>query len=134
MSSRYTPEPSQINYHADVQPQRVARAKQLIDPGDVLRIFDSRLAQEPDPRAHPLYLSSAKTRSVYDFSVIDQPDGPWILSTSTNELTLDMTCTSPSFGIVRLRPILNLKVRHLFEVSTIACHHNAIKFKGDRSN
>jgi kynurenine formamidase len=40
-------------------------------------------------------LSSAKTRSVYDFSVIDQPDRPWTLSTSTNELTLDMTCTSP---------------------------------------
>jgi hypothetical protein len=54
MSTRYTPEPSQIDYHADVQ-ARVARAKQLIDPGDVLSILDSRLAQEPDPRAHPLY-------------------------------------------------------------------------------
>jgi hypothetical protein len=55
MSTRYTPEPSQIDYHADVQAQRVARAKALIDPGDVLSILDSRLAQEPDPRAHPLY-------------------------------------------------------------------------------
>jgi hypothetical protein len=27
----------------------------LIDPGDVLSILDSRIAQEPDPRAHPLY-------------------------------------------------------------------------------
>jgi NADPH:quinone reductase-like Zn-dependent oxidoreductase len=40
-------------------------------------------------------VSSAKTRSVYDFSVIDQPNRPWTLSISTNELTLDMTCTSP---------------------------------------
>jgi hypothetical protein len=55
MSTRYTPEPSQIDYHADLQAQRVQRAKQLIDPGDVLSIIDSRLAQEPDPRAHPLY-------------------------------------------------------------------------------
>jgi hypothetical protein len=69
-----------------------------------------------------------------DFSVIDQPDRPWTLSTSTNALTLEMTCTSPSFGIFRLRPILNLKARYLFEVSTIACHHNAVIFKGDRSN
>jgi hypothetical protein len=55
MSTRYTPEPSQIDYHANVQAQRVARAKALIDPGDVLSILDSRLAQKPDPRAHPLY-------------------------------------------------------------------------------
>jgi hypothetical protein len=55
MSTRYTPEPSQIDYHADVQAQRVARAKKMIDPGDVLAIIDSRIAQEPDPRAHPLY-------------------------------------------------------------------------------
>jgi len=55
MSTRHTPEPSQIDYHADAQTQRVARAKALIDPGDVLSILDSRLAQEPDPRAHPLY-------------------------------------------------------------------------------
>jgi hypothetical protein len=55
MSTRYTPEPSQIDYHEAQQAQRVARAKPLIDPGDVLSILDSRLAQEPDPRAHPLY-------------------------------------------------------------------------------
>jgi hypothetical protein len=55
MSSRYTPEPSQIDYHADVQAQRVARAKALIDPGDVLAIIDRRIANEPDPKAHPLY-------------------------------------------------------------------------------
>jgi hypothetical protein len=31
VSTRYTPEPSQIDYHADAQAQRVARAKALID-------------------------------------------------------------------------------------------------------
>jgi hypothetical protein len=55
MSTRYTPEPSQIDYHSEIQERRVARAKKLIDPGDVLSILDSRLAQEPDPRAHPLF-------------------------------------------------------------------------------
>jgi hypothetical protein len=55
MSTRYTPEPSQIDYHADVQAQRVARAMQLIDPGDVLSILDSRIAAEADPTQHPLY-------------------------------------------------------------------------------
>jgi hypothetical protein len=55
MSSRYTPEPSQIDYHADLQAQRVARAMKLIDPGDVLSIIDSRIAAEADPRAHPIY-------------------------------------------------------------------------------
>jgi hypothetical protein len=55
MSTRHMPEPSQIDYHAEVQAQRVERARKLIDPGDVLSIIDSRIAQEPDPRAHPLY-------------------------------------------------------------------------------
>jgi hypothetical protein len=55
MSTRYTPEPSQINYHADIQAQRVERAMRLIDPGDVLAIIDSRIASEPDPAQHPLY-------------------------------------------------------------------------------
>jgi hypothetical protein len=55
MSNRHIPEPSQIDYHADRQQQRVARAMKLIDPGDVLSIIDRRIAQEPDPRAHPLY-------------------------------------------------------------------------------
>jgi hypothetical protein len=52
---RQIPEVDQIDYHADRQAHRVARAKALIDAGDVLSILDSRLAQEPDPRAHPLY-------------------------------------------------------------------------------
>lgn len=49
------PAPDEINYHEARQTQRVARAKALIDPGDVLSILDSRIAQEPKPRAHPLY-------------------------------------------------------------------------------
>jgi hypothetical protein len=55
MSTRYTPEPSQIDYHADVQAQRVERARKLIDPGDVIAVVESRLAAEADPAAHPLY-------------------------------------------------------------------------------
>jgi hypothetical protein len=57
MSSRYTPEPSQIDYHADVQVERVARAKKMIDPGDVLAVIDRRIADEPDPMQHPLQSS-----------------------------------------------------------------------------
>jgi hypothetical protein len=55
MSSRYTPEPTQIDYHADVQAQRVERARKLIDPGDVIATVESRLASEADPTQHPLY-------------------------------------------------------------------------------
>jgi hypothetical protein len=55
MSTRYTPEPSQIDYHADVQVQRVEAAKKLIDPSDILSILDSRIAAEADPTQHPLY-------------------------------------------------------------------------------
>jgi len=55
MSTRYTPEPSQIDYHADVQAQRVERARKLIDPGDVIAVVESRLAAEADPAQHPLY-------------------------------------------------------------------------------
>jgi hypothetical protein len=55
MSTRYTPEPSQVDYHADLQAQRVQRALQRIDPGDVLAVIDGRIAAESDPKAHPLY-------------------------------------------------------------------------------
>jgi hypothetical protein len=55
MSTRYSIEPSQIDYHADLQAQRVQRALQQIDPGDVLAVIDGRIAAEPDPKAHPLY-------------------------------------------------------------------------------
>jgi hypothetical protein len=55
MSTRHIPEPSQIDYHADVQAQRVERARKLIDPGDVIATIESRLAAEADPKAHPLY-------------------------------------------------------------------------------
>jgi len=55
MSTRYTPEPSQIDYHAEIQAQRVQRALQCIAPGDVLAVIDGRIAAESDPKAHPLY-------------------------------------------------------------------------------
>jgi hypothetical protein len=55
MSTRYAVEPSQFDYHADLQAQRVQRALQQIDPGDVLAVIDGRIAAESDPKAHPLY-------------------------------------------------------------------------------
>jgi hypothetical protein len=55
MSTRDAVEPSQIDYHADLQAQRVQRALQQIDPGDVLAVIDGRIAAESDPTAHPLY-------------------------------------------------------------------------------
>jgi hypothetical protein len=57
MSTHQIPYPRDIdvNYHADREQQRVERARKLIDPGDVLSIIDSRIAEEPDPKAHPLY-------------------------------------------------------------------------------
>jgi hypothetical protein len=55
MSTRDTVEPSQIDYHADRQAQRVQRALQQIDPSDVLAVIDGRIAAESDPKVHPLY-------------------------------------------------------------------------------
>jgi hypothetical protein len=55
MSTRDAVEPSQIDYHADLQAQRVQRALKQIDPGDVLAVIDGRIAAEADPKAHPLY-------------------------------------------------------------------------------
>jgi hypothetical protein len=49
------PSPDEHNYHESRQVQRVERAKQLIDPGDVLAVIDRRIADEPDPTQHPLY-------------------------------------------------------------------------------
>jgi hypothetical protein len=49
------PSPDEIDYHADRQQQRVAAALKQLDPGDVLAIIDSRIANEPDPAQHPLY-------------------------------------------------------------------------------
>jgi hypothetical protein len=49
------PSPDEINYHEARQVQRVQRALQRIDPGDVLAVIDSRIAAEPDPTKHPLY-------------------------------------------------------------------------------
>ena len=55
MSIRYTPEPSQIDYHADRQLRRTEQALKRLDPGDVLAIIDSHIASEADPAQHPLY-------------------------------------------------------------------------------
>ena len=55
MSSRYTAEPSQIDYHSDCQARRVEAALKRLDPGDVLAIIDARIAEEADPAQHPLY-------------------------------------------------------------------------------
>jgi hypothetical protein len=55
MSTRDTVEPSQVDYHADLQAQRVQRALQQLDPGDVLAVIDGRIASESDPAKHPLY-------------------------------------------------------------------------------
>jgi hypothetical protein len=49
------PSPDEINYHEDLQAQRVQRALKQIDPGDVLAVIDGRIAAESDPKAHPLY-------------------------------------------------------------------------------
>ena len=49
------PSPDEINYHEARQQQRVASATKRIDPGDVLAVIDRRIADEPDPKAHPLY-------------------------------------------------------------------------------
>jgi hypothetical protein len=49
------PEPSQIDYHADLHARRARRALDRIDPGDVLAVIDGKVAQEADPAKHPLY-------------------------------------------------------------------------------
>ena len=51
----HVPSPDEINYHEAQQVQRVQRALQHIDPGDVLAVIDGRIAAESDPKAHPLY-------------------------------------------------------------------------------
>jgi len=51
----HVPSPDEINYHEARQVQRVQADKNRIDPGNVLAIIDSRIAAEPDPKAHPLY-------------------------------------------------------------------------------
>jgi len=51
----HVPSPDEINYHEAQQAQRVQRALQQLDPGDVLAVIDGRIAAESDPKAHPLY-------------------------------------------------------------------------------
>jgi hypothetical protein len=52
----HVPAPDDLNYHEARQQQRVQAALQVIDPGDVLAVIDSRIAAEADPQAHPLYV------------------------------------------------------------------------------
>jgi hypothetical protein len=47
MSTRDTPEPSQIDYHADVQAQRVEAALAKINPEDLLAAVMDDLAAQP---------------------------------------------------------------------------------------
>jgi hypothetical protein len=49
------PSPDEINYHEARAQQRVQAAMKRLDPGDVLAVIDRRIAEEPDPTAHPLY-------------------------------------------------------------------------------
>jgi hypothetical protein len=49
------PAPDEINYHADLQAQRIEKALKMIDPGDVLAVIDGRIAEESNPAKHPLY-------------------------------------------------------------------------------
>jgi hypothetical protein len=51
----HVPSPDETNYHEAREQQRVERARKLIDPGDVLSIIDRRIAEESDPKSHPLY-------------------------------------------------------------------------------
>lgn len=51
----YVPSPDEHDYHEACQVERVRRAVKQIDPGDVLAVIDSRIAENPDPQAHPLF-------------------------------------------------------------------------------
>jgi hypothetical protein len=51
----HVPSPDDINDHEAHQAQRVQRALQRLDPGDVLAVIDDRIAAALDPKAHPLY-------------------------------------------------------------------------------
>ena len=55
MSIRHIPEADQIDYHADLQAQRVARAIRLIHVSDVLSKLDDLVAQEPRAERHPCF-------------------------------------------------------------------------------
>jgi len=55
MSNLPYPPDFQIDYHADLQAQRVERAFAQLDPGDVLATVEAQLAQESDPAKNPLF-------------------------------------------------------------------------------
>jgi hypothetical protein len=49
----------EVNYHEAAQVERVRRAMQLIDPGDLLAGIDQLISQEPDPTKHPCFAMAA---------------------------------------------------------------------------
>jgi hypothetical protein len=55
MSNRHIPEADQIDYHSDLQVQRVERARKLIHISDVLATLDDLIAQEPSAERHPCF-------------------------------------------------------------------------------
>jgi hypothetical protein len=75
MSSRYTPEPSQIDYHADRQWRRQQAALKALDPGDVLAAVDDMIAREADPQQHPLFAVTCALLGCG--TMAGTPDGLW---------------------------------------------------------
>jgi hypothetical protein len=55
VSIRHTPEPSHIDYHADLFQQRRRLALQALDVGAVIASVEDALASEADPQKHPLF-------------------------------------------------------------------------------
>jgi hypothetical protein len=55
MSSRYIPEPSQIDYHSEIQQHRREAAIKSLAVGDVLSVIDDLISQEPAPEKHPCF-------------------------------------------------------------------------------
>jgi hypothetical protein len=49
------PSPAELAAHLDRQVQRVERALQSLEVGDVLAQLDQLIAQEPDPSKHPCH-------------------------------------------------------------------------------
>ena len=55
MYNVHVPEPAEHNYHQARQDRRVERAFARIEADDVIATVEATLAQEADPKTHPLY-------------------------------------------------------------------------------
>jgi hypothetical protein len=55
MSNLPYPPDFEINYHAAIHEERRRRALQSLDVGDVIATVEDALAQQADPKAHPLF-------------------------------------------------------------------------------